>query len=219
MSGSDGLWPKVILPMLTSPVLGLMIGFAVMGLLLFLLRNWRTHRVNMIFGRLQLVSASLMGLSHGTNDAQKTMGILALTLFTATRNGVFNDLPGWLKFLETPEFRVALWVKVACSLTMAAGTMAGGWRIIKTLGHRVAKLQPIHGFAAETSAATVIHLASHWGIPLSTTHVISSAILGVGATRGVTAVKWSVVGRILWAWVLTLPATGLLGYVLQRWFG
>jgi PiT family inorganic phosphate transporter len=102
---------------------------------------------------------------------------------------------------------------------MAAGTMAGGWRIIKTLGHRVVKLQPIHGFAAETSAATVIHLASHWGIPLSTTHVISSAILGVGATRGVTAVKWSVVGRILWAWVLTLPATGLLGYVLQRWFG
>jgi inorganic phosphate transporter, PiT family len=211
-----GLWPKVVLPMVASPVFGFLIGFLVMGLLLWALRNWRPHRVTVVFGRLQLVSAALMGVSHGTNDAQKTMGILALTLFTATTGGVFDDLPWWLGFLRTPEFNVALWVKMTCALTMAAGTAAGGWRIIRTLGHRMVRLQPIHGFAAETTAASVIHLATHWGIPLSTTHVISTSIMGVGATRGLGAVKWGVVERMLWAWVLTIPATAALGYVLDQ---
>ena len=129
---------------------------------------------------------------------------------------LFESLPSWFRFVHTPEFAVPLWVKVVCSLTMAAGTAAGGWRIIKTLGHRVVKLQPVHGFAAETTAASVIQLASHWGIPLSTTHVISSSIMGVGATRRLSAVKWSLVGRIVWAWLLTLPATAALGYLLER---
>jgi PiT family inorganic phosphate transporter len=211
-----GLWPKVILPMITSPVIGLLLGFAVMAMLLVLLRNWRPRRVSSVFGRMQLLSASLMGLSHGTNDAQKTMGIIALALFTATRGGTFEGLPSYLSFLHTPQFEVHTWVKLICSLTMAMGTAAGGWRIIRTLGHRMVKLQPIHGFAAETTAATVIHLASHWGIPLSTTHVISASIMGVGATRRFSAVRWSVVGQMFWAWVLTIPATGLLGYVLER---
>ena len=213
--GWEGIVPKVIVPMLVSPLLGLVLGFLLMGLLLLLLRKWRPRRINVVFGKLQLVSAMFMGLSHGTNDAQKTMGLIALTLWTATSGGVFADLPGWLGFLHTPEFSVALWVKLVCSLTMAAGTMAGGWRIIRTLGHRMVKLQPIHGFAAETAAASVIHAASVLGIPVSTTHVISSAIMGVGATKRLNAVKWAVVGRMVWAWILTLPATALLAYVLQ----
>lgn len=211
----EGLWPKVILPMIVSPICGLIGGFLIMGLLLVLLRNWRPSRVTSVFGRLQLVSASLMGFSHGLNDAQKTMGIIALTLFTATHERVFESLPGCLGFLKTPEFEVALWVKVACALTMAAGTATGGWRIIRTLGHRMVKLQPIHGFAAETTAATLIQIASHFGIPLSTTHVISCSIMGVGATKRLNAVKWTVVERMVWAWVLTLPATALLGYLAE----
>ncbi len=210
----QGLWPKVIVPMIVSPVCGLVVGFLVMGLLLVALQNWRPGRVASVFGRLQLVSASLMGFSHGTNDAQKTMGILALTLFTATNDRVFQDLPRWLEFLQTPEFKVAIWVKVLCAVTMASGTAMGGWRIVRTLGHRVVKLQPIHGFAAETTAATVIQVASHFGIPLSTTHVISCSIMGVGATKRFSAVKWSVAGRIAWAWVLTIPATALLAFAL-----
>ena len=213
---AEGLWPKVVLPMIESPLAGIALGFVIMGLLLVLLRSWRPHRVTVVFGKLQLVSASLMGFSHGTNDAQKTMGIIALALFTATQSHTFDNLPPWLNFLHTPTFEVALWVKATCALTMAAGTAAGGWRIIRTLGHKMVKLQPIHGFAAETTAAAVIHVASHWGIPLSTTHVISSSIMGVGATRRFSAVRWGVVERMLWAWVLTIPVCGFLGNLLER---
>jgi PiT family inorganic phosphate transporter len=216
--GWEGLLPKVIVPMVVSPLLGLLLGFILMALLMLLLRNCRPHRVNLVFGRLQLASASLMALSHGTNDAQKTMGIIALTLWTATQQGVLEGLPAWLHFLRTPEFSVALWVKIVCSLTMAMGTAAGGWRIIRTLGHRMVRLQPIHGFAAETAAAGVIQAASAFGVPLSTTHVISASIMGVGASRRFNAVKWSVVGRMAWAWVLTLPTTALLGYGLYHLF-
>jgi PiT family inorganic phosphate transporter len=212
----EGLWPKVVLPMILSPILGILLGFVVMGLLLVLLRNWRPHQVGSVFGRLQLLSASMMGFSHGSNDAQKTMGIITLALLTGTRGNLFRHLPGWLQFLHTPRFEIATWVIVVCSLTMAAGTMAGGWRIIRTLGHRMVKLQPIHGFAAETTAALVILAASHFAIPLSTTHVISASIMGVGATRRLGAVKWTLVARMVWTWVLTIPATGLLGYMLQR---
>jgi inorganic phosphate transporter, PiT family len=153
-----------------------------------------------------------MGLSHGTNDAQKTMGIIALALFTATNTGMFQDLPRWLSFVVSPKFEVQIWIKIVCALTMAAGTAAGGWRIIKTLGHKMVKLQPIHGFAAETTAATVIQIASHWGIPLSTTHIIATSIMGVGATKRFSAVKWGIVERMVWAWVLTLPVTAFMGY-------
>lgn len=213
---AEGLWPKVIIPMVTSPILGIVIGFVIMGLLTITLQKLTPRVINMVFGRLQLVSASWMGFSHGTNDAQKTMGIIALILFTATKDGTFVDLPSGLHFLQTPEFRVATWVKVACALTMAAGTTAGGWRIIRTLGHKMVKLQPIHGFAAETTAAAIIQAASHVGIPLSTTHVISTSIMGVGAVKRLSAVKWGIVGRMVWAWVLTLPVTAILAYWLMK---
>ena len=213
--GYEGLLPKVVLPMIASPLVGLLFGFLFMGLLMVLLRNWRPHRVKSVFGRLQLVSASFMALSHGMNDAQKTMGIIALTLWTATQKGLFVSLPPWLAFLHTPEFQIALWVKVTCSATMALGTAAGGWRIIKMMGQRLVKLQIIHGFAVQTTAASVIQVASFWGIPLSTTHVISASILGVGATRRLNAVKWGIAGQMVWAWILTLPATALIGCLTE----
>jgi PiT family inorganic phosphate transporter len=209
---ATGLWPKIVLPMLISPVVGFFAA-ALLMLAIYLI-FWRAtpHFVNRLFGKLQLVSAAWMGFSHGSNDAQKTMGIIALALFTGTQAGAFHDLPPWLGFLRTPEFRIDHWVIVACALTMAAGTAAGGWRIIRTLGHKMVKLQPVHGFAAETTAAFVIHTASTMGIPLSTTHVISASIMGVGATKRLGAVKWGIVSRILWAWVFTLPVTALIGY-------
>src|SRR6185295_17965655 len=129
---------------------------------------------------------------HGMNDAQKTMGILALTLFIATNSGTFNDLPASLHFLQTPKFEVATWIKIICALTMACGTAMGGRRIIKTLGGKMVKMQPIHGFAAQTTAAGVITIASVFGMPISTTHTITTAIMGVGATKRLSAVKWSV---------------------------
>jgi PiT family inorganic phosphate transporter len=212
-----GLWPKVVLPMLTSPVFGFVIGGLLMIFLMVVLRNWTPFNVNRFFGRAQLVSAAWMAHSHGTNDAQKTMGIITLALVTATNSGGFEGLPAWLGFLRTPTFNtVPLWVKVLCALTMGAGTAAGGWRIIRTMGHKMVKLQPVHGFAAETTAALIIQVASHWGIPLSTTHVISTSIMGVGAAKRFSGVKWTIVERIVWAWVFTLPATFFLSYALVR---
>lgn len=219
-----GLMPKVIIPMFTSPLVGLLLGFVVMGLLYVILLRARPRTVNAVFGRAQLLSSAWMGFSHGLNDAQKTMGIIALLLVSATTAGTFDHLPAMLHFLHTPApaagqpLYIASWIKVMCALTMAAGTYAGGWRIIRTLGHKMVRLHPVHGFAAETSAAAIIGLASHWGIPLSTTHVISSAIMGVGAAKNVRSVKWFVVERMLWAWVFTIPVTAGLGYGLARLF-
>ncbi|MBX7121424.1 MAG: inorganic phosphate transporter [Opitutaceae bacterium] len=211
-----GLWPKVVLPMVISPLMGFIIGAIIMFMLYVVLKRVRPRVINLLFGKLQLVSASWMGFSHGSNDAQKTMGIIALALFTGTQSGAFDNVPFWMDFLRTPEFKVERWVMVLCALTMAAGTAAGGWRIIKTMGHKMVKLQPVHGFAAETTAAVIIQAATHIGVPLSTTHVISTSIMGVGATKRASAVKWGVVSRIIWAWVLTLPITALLGWVAQR---
>jgi len=212
----NGLWPKIVLPMVSSPILGFIIGALLMFLLTIILRKVAPRLVSLIFGKAQLLSAGFMGYSHGSNDAQKTMGIITLALFTGTKAGVFADVPGWLSFLRIPEFIVPRWVMVACALTMAAGTAAGGWRIIRTMGHKMVKLLPVHGFAAETTAALIIHEASVIGIPLSTTHVISTSIMGVGASKRFSAVKWGIVERIVWAWVLTLPVTGLVGYLLMR---
>jgi len=215
----EGMIPKVIIPMFVSPMMGFLMGFLVMGLLLFLLRKVRPVTVNRTFGKCQILSASWMAFSHGTNDAQKTMGIITLTLVTATQSGVLEDLPELLSFLHLEEFKtVPLWVKITCAITMACGTAAGGWRIIRTLGHKMVKLQPVHGFAAETAAASIIQLASHWGIPLSTTHVISSSIMGVGATKRTNAVKWRVVESMVFAWLLTLPITCTLGFLLTKIF-
>jgi PiT family inorganic phosphate transporter len=212
---SAGLWPKIVLPMVTSPAAGFILGMLLMFLLLVSLRNVTPRVVSLIFGKAQLFSSGFLGFSHGSNDAQKTMGIIALALFTGTKAGIFDHVPDWLSFLRTPVFDVPIWAKISCALTMAAGTAAGGWRIIRTMGHKMVKLQPIHGFAAETTASIIIHVATTIGAPISTTHVISTSIMGVGATKRLSAVKWGIVERIVWAWVLTLPVTGLTGYLLM----
>lgn len=214
-----GLWPKVVLPMFTSPIAGFVVGGLFMFILFVSLHRFTPRAVHSSFGKLQLVSAAWMAHSHGTNDAQKTMGIITLALVTGTKARHFDHLPVWLGFLRTPSFgAIPVWVKVLCAVTMAVGTAAGGWRIIRTLGHRLVKLQPVHGFAAETTAALIIQAASLYGIPLSTTHVISTSIMGVGAVKRFSGVKWIVVERIVWAWIFTLPVTGLLGFVLTRLF-
>lgn len=186
----EGVSKKVLLPMVTSPILGFCIGFASMVALLWLCSRSRPHVVNVYFRKLQLLSSGIMALSHGSNDAQKTMGIITLALFS---HGLI------------PTFSVPKWVILSCALTMGLGTMAGGWRIIRTMGSKMIKLKPIHGFAAETSAATVILTASHFGIPVSTTHIISTSIMGVGASGGHHALNMSIVKNIVTAWVLTIP--------------
>jgi PiT family inorganic phosphate transporter len=219
---SKGLLWKVVVPMISSPICGLVFGFLLMGVLYFILRNWRPVIVNKTFGKLQLFSSAYMGLSHGTNDAQKTMGIIALALVAGTHGGLFDHLPGWLSFLRTapPEtnqpLAIAAWIKALCALTMCAGTAVGGWRIIKTLGHKMVRLHPVHGFAAETTAATVLVTAAHFGMPVSTTHAVSTSIMGVGCAKGLNHLKLDVVERILWAWILTLPITGGTAYLLVR---
>jgi PiT family inorganic phosphate transporter len=220
-NGKGLLW-KVLVPMVTSPLAGFVLGFVVMALLYLWLHDARPLKVNRFFGHAQMGSAALMGFMHGTNDAQKTMGIIALTLLAATKAGQLSHLPAWLSFLYTPEppagknLPIAIWIKVLCAITMASGTAVGGWRIIKTLGHKMVKLHPINGFAAETSSAAVIGVAALLGMPVSTTHNISASIMGVGCARRLNAIKWPVVERMVWAWVFTLPVTALLAYVFVR---
>ncbi|HWU75789.1 MAG TPA: inorganic phosphate transporter [Rhodanobacter sp.] len=223
-----GVIPKVIIPMVLSPLGGFIISFLLMGALYALLawfanrQGWsrrfgRTPFVNFFFGKAQILSAGAMGVAHGMNDAQKSMGIIALALAGGTATHQFDQLPQWLGFLRIAEnpvggFAIPVWVKVVSALTMAAGTAGGGWRIIKTLGHKMVKLHPINGFAAETSSALVILVASVFGIPVSTTHNVSASIMGVGAAKRFNAIRWSVVERMVWAWILTLPITALLAY-------
>ncbi|HKQ39319.1 MAG TPA: inorganic phosphate transporter [Verrucomicrobiae bacterium] len=218
---STGLLPKVIVPMFAAPVVGLFLGFLITTFLYAILArinrssNVRTHHANRGFRYLQLLSSSWMAFEHGRNDAQKSMGIIALTLFLATsKTTAFNDLPEWLGFLRTPKFDIADWVKVVCALTMAAGVSMGGWRIIKTLGKNMVKLEPVHGFSAQTTASIVIEAATSVGIPLSTTHVISGSVMGVGATKRLNAVNWTIAERMLWAWIMTIPICGSIGYGL-----
>jgi PiT family inorganic phosphate transporter len=219
---SKGLLWKVIVPMIASPLSGFALGFFIMGLLYALLRNWKPRTVNAVFGKAQMFSAAGMGFMHGTNDAQKTMGIIALALASGTAEGRLANLPDWLSFLRVAaplpgqNLPIALWIKVTCALVMAAGTAAGGWRIIKTLGHKMVRLQPINGFAAETSSAAIIGLASHFGIPVSTTHNISAAIMGVGSAKRFSALKWTIVERMVWAWLLTIPVSATIAYWLMR---
>jgi len=229
---SAGVLWKVVVPMVGSPVMGFAAGFLMMGLLFFIIsmmarsggvlaRLARPRWVNALFGKSQIVSAAGMGFAHGMNDAQKTMGIVALTLVSAQSVGTLDNLPDWLAFLHPSPGALAdgdidLWIKITCAMVMAAGTAAGGWRIIKTLGHKLVKLHPIHGFAAETSAASVILAASSLGIPVSTTHNISSAIMGVGTAKRLNAIKWSVVNKMIWAWILTIPMSGGIAYGLFR---
>lgn len=219
-----GLLYKVVLPMFSSPLAGFVVGLLVMGLLHSLCYSLRPLFVSRVFGKLQIVSAGFMGFSHGQNDAQKTMGIIALALLAGTKAGDLNEIPSWLSFLRVESLgeksdQIPVWIKVVCALTMAAGTAAGGWRIIKTLGHKMVKLQPVHGFAAETTAATVLFVAARLGMPVSTTHAITTSIMGVGAAKRWNAIQWNVVERIIWAWVMTIPATAALGWLLYKIFG
>lgn len=248
-NGKGILW-KVIMPMITSPLLGFVVGFLFMGLLYFLLRNWRPVTVNRVFSKLQLLSAGYMGFAHGTNDAQKTMGVVTLALVAATKAGLFVSAPAWLAWAQTPEGNpgghlppiawfimhlphwlqfgykpptvnpgaqyIPAWITILCALTMCAGTAAGGWRIIKTLGHKMVRLHPVHGFAAEATGATVLFVAAQFGMPVSTTHAITTSIMGVGCAKKFSALKLGVVERIIWAWVLTLPAAGAIAYALVK---
>jgi len=192
------LWSKVALPLLVSPLVGFLVALWLMRLLARIFGSMPPARVGPIFRRSQIVSAAFMAFSHGSNDAQKTMGIITLALVSA-------------KLL--PDFHVPTWVMALSAAAMAAGTFAGGRRIIHTMGNRLAQLQPIHGFAAETSAAAVIQVASRLGFPLSTTHVISSSILGVGASKRLNAVRWAVASTMVNAWLLTIPVTAVLGFL------
>jgi PiT family inorganic phosphate transporter len=182
---------KIFIALFSSPIIGLFFGYFFMKFLLKMFGNYSPGAVNRTSGKLQLISAGFMAFSHGTNDAQKAMGIITLALITG----------GYIQSDTVP-----IWVIVVCASAMAFGTAMGGWRVIKTLGVQMLKLEPVHGFAAETAATATIIGASVMGMPVSTTHVISSSIMGVGATRRLSAVRWGIAGKILMAWVITLPA-------------
>ena len=212
----DGVLHKVVIPMLSSPVIGLIGGFLVMGLLFIIIRSWKPIWVNRIFGKAQLVSAAYMGWAHGFADGQKTMGIMALACFAATKAGDLENAPAWMSFMKTPTFEIATWVKWCCALAMAAGTYIGGWKIIATLGHKLVKLKPVNGFAAEATGATLLLVAGKLGMPISTTHAITTAIMGVGVAKRFSSLNLVIIERILWTWVFTIPATGLLAWSFVR---
>jgi len=195
-----GVLDKVIIPLFSSPIAGFVIGYIVMSLLYRLLRSFSQKFVNKWFSKLQILSAAFMAYSHGSNDAQKSMGIITLALVSA---GVLDKSQG-----------IPVWVKLACATAMALGTSIGGWKIIKTIGINMIRLQPVGGFAAETSAAIIIQAMTAFGAPVSTTHVITASIMGVGASKRFSAVRWSLVRNIVGAWFLTIPITMLMGALI-----
>jgi PiT family inorganic phosphate transporter len=192
------VWGKVypvFIALVTSPVAGLLIAYAVTVLLLNLLRNARPSQANSAFRRLQLFSSGFVAFTHGANDAQKTMAIITLALVTSG---------------HLTEFAVPTWVVFAAALAIGLGTWAGGWRIIRTMGSRIIRMEPVDGFAAQTVSAAVIQAATSWGLPVSTTHVVSGSVMGAGATRRLSAVRWGVARRIVYAWIFTVPASAIL---------
>ena len=200
-------WIKMLVFIAVAPALGLSLGFALMVSIYWICRRASPARVDKIFRRLQLVSAAFYSLGHGTNDAQKTMGIISSLLFAS----------GFLS-----EFRIPFQVVLLCHAVIALGTMCGGWRIVKTMGQKITKLKPVGGFCAETAGAVTLLGTALWGIPVSTTHTITGAIMGVGATHRLSAVRWGVANRIVWAWVLTIPASAavsMLAYHLLPFGG
>jgi inorganic phosphate transporter, PiT family len=196
-----GGWTKTLLFIVLSPLIGLILGLSLMTLILWIFRWVPPSRVDRWFRRAQLVSAAFFSLNHGANDAQKTMGIIAGVLFTA----------GYIQTFDIP-----FWVVLAAHTAIGLGTLAGGWRIIHTMGSKITKLQPVGGFAAETGAALSILIATQTGVPVSTTHAITGSIVGVGATRRLSAVRWGVAGQIVWAWLLTIPAAFGIAAVVYR---
>jgi inorganic phosphate transporter, PiT family len=198
----DGIWEKVVLPGLFSPTIGFVSALVLMLVIIWVIRRRSPSRVNRVFRRAQIVSGSFVAFTHGTNDAQKTMGIIALALIVS----------GHLD----PDFeRPPSWVIVSAALAMALGTYAGGWRIIKTMGTRIAKIDPPQGFAAQTSCAGILWATAHYGFPVSTTQTITGCVMGAGASRRFSAVRWGIAGNIAVAWILTLPAAGLVGAVME----
>ncbi len=197
----DGLFSKVLVPMISSPLIGFTGAFLLMLALYWIFRNAKRKPMARAFRRLQVLSAGYMAFSHGSNDAQKTMGIITLALFASG---------------AIPTVDVPFWVIVVSATALSLGTAVGGWRIMRTMGHRVVELEPVHGFAAETTAATVLFATAHLGMPVSTTHVISSAIMGVGSARGPKGVRWGVARRILLAWIITIPAAAIVAAI--TWF-
>ena len=203
--GFDGLIPsgilKIVAFIVLSPMIGMVLGAGMMILMAWIVRRNTPARVDRWFRRLQLLSAAIFSYSHGTNDAQKVMGIISVVLYGT----VWADRAGAAHMAT--KFPVPFWVVLLCHAAIGLGTMFGGWRIVKTMGHSLTKLQPIGGFSAETGGGVTILALAHFGIPVSTTHTITGAIVGVGATRGTRAVRWGVAGRIIWAWILTIPAS------------
>ena len=198
----NGIWEKVVKPGLLSPTIGFAIALALMIVIVWVIRRRSPSRVNRVFRRAQIVSGSFVAFTHGTNDAQKTMGIMALALVVS----------GHLD----PDFdRPPTWVIVSAALAMALGTYAGGWRIIKTMGTRIAKIDPPQGFAAQTACAGILWTTAHYGFPVSTTQTISGCVMGAGASRRFSAVRWGIAGNIVVAWILTLPAAGLVGALME----
>ena len=191
-------WTKTLLFIVLSPVIGVILGVCIMSLTQWIFRGTKPSRVDKYFRRLQLFSAALFSLGHGTNDAQKTMGIIAGVLFTS----------GYIKTFDIP-----FWVVLMAHAAIGLGTLSGGWRIVRTMGQKITALRPVGGFSAETAGAISLIGAAWGGIPVSTTHTITGAIVGVGATRRVTAVKWGVTRRIVWAWIITIPAAGLISAI------
>jgi len=204
-----GGWVKPILFIFVAPILGMVLGLALMVATAWTFRKATPRSVDKYFRRMQLVSAAAYSLSHGTNDAQKTMGIIVGLLVAS--QGLFQDFPLHFFHLTTTEV-IPTWVILSAHFAIAMGTLFGGWRIVKTMGSRLTRLQPVHGFCAETGGAISVFLASWLGIPVSTTHVITGSIAGVGSARRLSAVRWGIAGRIVWAWVLTIPAAaGIAG--------
>jgi PiT family inorganic phosphate transporter len=209
-------WIKTLVFIVVAPLMGLVLALALTVGLSWALRRSLPRRVDRAFRSLQLVSAALYSLGHGTNDAQKTMGIIVGLLFAAQAS--FVGFPVQAFHLTTADV-IPVWVILSAHAAIALGTMAGGWRIVKTMGQRITKLTPFGGFCAETSGAITLFIASHFGIPVSTTHTITGAISGVGAAQRLSAVRWGLAGRIVWAWILTIPAAaGIAGltYLVLR---
>jgi inorganic phosphate transporter, PiT family len=194
-------WTRTLTFIVLSPIIGLAIGHLTMVAIFWIFRNMSPRRVDHWFRRLQLVSAAFFSLNHGGNDAQKTAGIITAVLFSA----------GYIHSFDVP-----LWVQLAAYAAIGLGTLAGGWRIIATMGSKITKLQPVGGFAAETGAALAIFTATHFGVPVSTTHAITGSIVGVGSTQRLSAVRWGVARKIIWAWVITIPAAGTIAAVTYR---
>ena len=205
-------WIQTLSFIVISPLVGFLAGYILMILCYWIFQRLNASRVDRIFRPAQLLSSAMLSYSHGGNDAQKTMGIV-LGLLVASQN-YFAVQRGWMHALYVPDFKtIPRWVEVGAYSAISLGTLFGGWRIVHTMGSRITKLRPVGGFAAETGGALAIQLATHFGIPVSTTHTITGSIVGVGATKRLSAVRWGIAGRIVWAWILTIPAAGIMAAI------